>query len=106
MRWDEFLGVFIEIFLIIMGLFRQIVHSPYGTNIGINTPCARKSKDNWDFVQEYAPVILIKYGFCNMLLSLFLVIFCEWIGRFIDIVWIAESVLSVFILIMMFFKIE
>lgn len=82
MRWNEFFGVFVGAFLVLMGLFRSKVRSAYGSGVGINTLRARKNKENWDFTQKHAPKILVRYGMFMILVTLCLIVCCTWTSAY------------------------
>lgn len=103
---NQFIGILIGLFMVLMGIFFIKNHSEYGSNLGINTPHARKNKENWDYAQKCAPLILIRYGLINTILNILLVIYSVWSNNFTDKLLLLEISFSLIILIITIVNIE
>lgn len=99
---DQYIGIFISIFIILLGIYFLKVYSEYGSKQGINTLMARKSKENWDYAQKNAPIVMIRYGSLNILVNFLILLYSSWRNHFASrIVGIIEIAISLSIVIIM-----
>lgn len=77
---DMSVGLFIGGLLVLLGILFSVKPGKYGSGTGISTPHAKKSRENWDYAQKNGPIVLIRCGIVNMILTILAVILCAIAG--------------------------
>lgn len=100
-------GLFIGGLLILLGILFSVKPGKYGSGTGISTPHAKKSRENWDYAQKYGPMVLIKSGIVNIILTILAVILCAIFGvKNIKIYFALTGVISVGVFLFCMIKID
>ena len=103
---NQCIGIFIGIFIILLGIYFLKSRCEYGSNQGINTPSARKSKENWDYTQRNAPKFMIQYGLLNVIINILIFLYSTWSHHVSTMIFVIEIVISLAVISAMIVHIE